>query len=232
MIISPRTRRRRNRIPGSIDPAVLTVGNVILNGLISYLDAADFTGSGTWTTRAPGIYSATNIGVSKSGPLAVWDGISDYLDFGRITELEGIGNNFTIQLWVKRVAGTTKIVWVYSSIAATSSFQGNNPDLYFASTDYHMTEGGGDSTVWLVGADTAWHNVAVVATGASIDVYGDGVFRTTISRTDAAGAGYKFFLGAGYTQGYWWNGNMDTILIYSRALSAAEVLANYINTPH
>jgi YVTN family beta-propeller protein len=71
----------------------------------------------------------------------------------------------------------------------------------------------------------SWHHIAVASTGSLVTLYIDGVVKGTSPRSAISSAGNPFRIG--YTTDYGgsgFNGLIDDVAIYNRALSAKEVL--------
>ena len=76
--------------------------------------------------------------------------------------------------------------------------------------------------------DGNWHRSLIVNTGSLWKVYIDGEFRTSENLTTNTTPGGTFRIGAGDNPGdAFYSGLADDIAIWSRALSPAEVLADY-----
>ena len=78
------------------------------------------------------------------------------------------------------------------------------------------------------------HHIQAVYDGSQIKVYFDGVLEATASQTgNILNRNAKLFIGVGTTNAtspayqYAWDGNIYSVKLYNKALTAAEVLQNY-----
>ena len=115
--------------------------NVVYNGLVLYLDAANnksyVSGSTSWLDLTP---NQSNSGSLTNGPTfntgsggnIVFDGTNDYIDF----YASSLGTTTTVELWAKLGAGYSGTmvfgfwiydVWTYNS---TLGFNTGNGDVY------------------------------------------------------------------------------------------------------
>jgi trimeric autotransporter adhesin len=74
--------------------------------------------------------------------------------------------------------------------------------------------------------DNQWHNVIFTHDGTTSRLFVDGVQKTTNTSTYATGTS-NLFIGNYYGVGSYFNGSLDDIRIYNRALSATEVTQLY-----
>jgi len=76
-----------------------------------------------------------------------------------------------------------------------------------------------------------WHHIAAVGTGSQLQLYLDGTVRASVAMSGALGtSGFNFNIGGGGifdATGNFFNGQMDEVAVYHRALSGAEVLSLY-----
>jgi hypothetical protein len=90
--------------------------------------------------------------------------------------------------------------------------------------------GGGNGSSWLGGADTSvpldgqWHHAAGTLAGQVFQFYVDGRLKKpfTFSGT-VVDAGGDLFIGRHYSLGRYYQGDIDEIRLYQRALSAGEI---------
>jgi hypothetical protein len=211
-------------------------GQIVTNGLVLALDAADknsYPGSGTtWTD----ISRNGNNGTLTNGPTfnsanggnIVFDGADDYVSCGNNSNLQI--DQGTISAWVKTTspgAGFRGIITKQNNYAL------------FTNDSVLVTYDWGNAQIRNTGiniADGTWKNVAMSFTtntgtpsnNAIIYLNGSAILTTTVKYSNntidielgRGGSG-----GGGNTQLL--NGNISTGLVYNRALSATEVLQNY-----
>ncbi len=187
-------------------------------------------------SRNHGTYvAAPTLGVAGAlagdGDTAVtFNGTSQYVDAGASASLQP-GDTISIAAWVKRA--TT------GATAAVASSGWGKWWFGFRSDDslWFQEVAGGAIFLSAVGAAdlTSWHHYAVTKNGATTTVYRDGVAvaGTVTNRTLTTG-GSPVYIAASYN----WNGSafaaadffdgpLDEVAIWNRALTAAEVAALY-----
>ena len=145
-----------------------------------------------------------------------------------------LGNNFSIVFWVKttQTAGTGQ--W-YNGAGLVDG------DVPFVQNDFGTALVGGKFAVGIGNPDTtflsttlindgAWHQCVATrqeATGA-VSIYIDGNLQTTgIANRNTLNASANLWFGAIASGGGFFNGNLDEIKIFNRALSSNEVAALY-----
>ncbi len=76
-----------------------------------------------------------------------------------------------------------------------------------------------------------WTHIAVTFEGTTVKYYKNGVLGDTRTQTNIPNAGLNKIDIGGYTSwGTYLNGALDNVKIYNRALSAAEISADYLNS--
>jgi hypothetical protein len=80
--------------------------------------------------------------------------------------------------------------------------------------------------------DGIWHQVAAVSDGVNAKIYVDGVLKNTVSYTPSGttSTGGWFIGGESPSSGFF-NGIIDEVRIYNRALSVAEIQADFQKSP-
>jgi hypothetical protein len=174
----------------------------------------------------------------KSGKCYDFDGINDYIDVGTFSVS---GNKLTISAWVK---------WDGSSftldpriISKASSTETNDhvfllglDDLSSSSASYRFRFTAGTSTLsYTAGSltpDNSWHHIVAVYDGSTARIYVDNVLRGSTSKSgnletnsDRVNIGRNPVVTDG--TGRYWNGKLDEIMIWNRALSSSEVSQIY-----
>ena len=189
------------------------------SGTIAY-DKSTYGNNGTlkngpqWTT-------------GKFGSALNFDGIDDYVDCGTNASL-GATNAITVEAWVKtskagwntvatRLIGSTNGYWFGTgSSGKLYMFIYNNGTLRPCSTGYYITDG-------------AWHHVVGVYDGTKMTCYVDGkaVYTKDWGSFMAIGATAGSSLYISSTGSDQFNGLIDEVRIWKRALSPEEVKASY-----
>jgi hypothetical protein len=227
---------------------------VISDGMILYLDAANtrsYPGSGTtWTDlRSTGITGSLTNGPTFSSEKVggiVFDGTNDYVNMGSVTNLQFTNTQpFTISVWAKwtetRTTGSTLFAYslwsgdyrgYYLSLDPGEYGFGTNICLY----DYYdgTTYRGLISPSNSIPKDT-WFNLCGTSDSSNsvngMKIYVNGLQVSSSIRSAGTPSTINFSgLNAQIASREGLNlfkGNISSISIYNRALSATEVLQNY-----
>lgn len=123
--------------------------------------------------------------------------------------------------------------WVYSANFAQSGFVvGKNTvntqwEIFFGGSYLYWRGGAADSnTTCSLPANSAWHHVVGSQTGTTTKLYIDGVLCRTATSTAIGNSTGTVEIGR-FNSGYYYNGTIDDVRVYNRALSDAEVLGLY-----
>ncbi len=192
----------------------------------SGLTTADISGNGntmTWHGAATGTNGYYSLG--KVGPWAgAFDGATT---FASSTASNGASNNaITISAWMYQNALSSD----YSALIASNNAVAQldlrpNGDVYSV-----LNTSAGALMYFDVGAKVGWHLITVTwSAGNTMKQYRDGVFvgqsgGTTATTTVDYTGGFTIGRYAGHTS---FNGLIDEVRVYNRALSATEVQALY-----
>jgi hypothetical protein len=209
-------------------------GNIVTNGLILNLDAANprsypqpYNGT-TWTDLSGNINDGTLINGptynSSNGGSIVFDGVDDFVN----TSITTAFNNFTVCVWFKQVGSIIGYQRLIDKNFQNGFWVGRN-----ASTANSWGGGIQDSSApfgrFITLADTQWHYIVSKREGTIHTIYGDGITNTisgTVSST--ALSSNNIFIGKSDQVGLdLMNGNISSVHLYNRALSASEVLQNF-----
>ncbi|MEK7281227.1 MAG: LamG-like jellyroll fold domain-containing protein, partial [Chloroflexota bacterium] len=153
----------------------------------------------------------------KIGGALSFNGVNQYVT----SSLSSLGTltNGTLAFWVNRArAGTYEIL--AEGPFSSPSFEGTNPLEFYVNNDC--------ATNITVNAD-GWHHLAGTWDGTNAKTYLDGVLQNTTPCTSAPILG-TFTLG-GRSGSYSFQGSLDDVRLYNRALSASEGSALYIPVP-
>lgn len=178
------------------------------NGLV------DLVGSNT--------INLTNAGFDSSANLT-FDGSTKYIDCSGLTKAA----TCTFEAWAK----TTTLA--NSPMLFNAGNNGAGPDLFFYSNQIHWNtwDGGSNpfgSTPSSVTNGKYHHYVVVNDAGSNAKLYYDGSLLGTATYRTAA-ATTRLIVG-GEPAGYLWTGDIPLFSVYSRALTASEVLQNFNKT--
>jgi len=196
--------------------------NSLTTGLVGYwtFDGADVdatkvydkSGQNNHGTRTGGV--AMSIG--KIGQAGKFDGADDYVDVGNAGST--LTDNFTLSAWIKGSANNVRILSRRPSGTQWDWYVDNNRVQFYTGTSY-----GGAKIV----TDNQWHLATIVINGANSSFYVDGAKDgSNFSPTLTAQAG-NTLIGAFASGSSPWNGSLDDVRIYSRALSASEIWQLY-----
>jgi hypothetical protein len=193
-----------------VSPVVDTSMNLITGTL---------TNAPTYSTDTP-----TNIPYSDTGSMA-FNGTNQYVAMGNPAALPSGTGARTICAWAKSnsVASGSRVIASFGT-AATGK------DMYIGMSTKSLVGGGFSSDLSVSSFwDTNWHFIALTYDGTTANLYADGVLKSSAAKswnlTHSA-----CNIGAQPNGTALWNGNIDDVRIYNRALSAAEIAA-LISTP-
>ncbi|MBI4173447.1 MAG: hypothetical protein HY519_01890, partial [Candidatus Aenigmarchaeota archaeon] len=164
----------------------------------------------------------------KFGKGLTFDAADDFTNVSHHSSLN-LASNFTVALWVYWKGGAAN-QWLVGKGNDDQIFS-DNYDLYLASgTQLRFAVGNGASSqAFSTSAFTKnrWHHVAVVANQSDVSIYVNGVLNTsaTLTVTPATNA-QSLTIGAKASAAgmqNFFNGSVDEIRIYNRALTATEV---------
>ena len=212
-------------------------GKIVTDGLVLALDAADrnsyVSGSTTWFDVSGNNNSGSLVNGptfnSGNGGSIVFDGVDDYVSLGNNSNLQT--NQGTVSTWIK----TTQPGSNFRGIVTKQ----NNYGL-FTNNGVLVTYDWGNVQTRTTGiniADGTWKNIVMSFTtntgtplnNAVIYLNGVEVLLTTIkflnNNVEVQVANGGAFSSVQFTQVL--NGNIPSVQIYNRALSASEVLQNY-----
>jgi hypothetical protein len=210
--------------------------NTVTSGLVLELDAGNIksypTTGTTWFDKS----GYANNGTLTNGPTfnnanggsIVFDGVDDYV----ITSQSQSFNDFSVCAFFKDTASTG-----YARIV-----DGRYRDGFWFGRDgspgVSNRYGGGCKQLngynFITLTAGQWHFLSMTRSGTTLTVYGDGITNTNTT-TGGSGPTTLHLLSVGATindgdpspQRDWFTGNISSVQIYNRALSASEVLQNY-----
>lgn len=205
---------------------------IVENGLVLYLDAGNpksYPGTGlTWYDRTQN----GNNGTLVNGPTfnngntgsIVFDGTNDRVNLGNILNFGT--NDFTIELWCRKSSAGNQYPKVISKGLYQASgwlFMTYIDSLYFS---YGNPEQG-ISYTFPYTITNRWIHGVVTRISNQVTVYGNATPGTPATVTNNLNSSYNFTIGSNGQPGEFWGGNVSTVRIYNRALTAQEVLQNY-----
>ena len=210
-------------------------------GLLSYWSFDE--GDGTKATDASGNENtgtltnmeASDWVVGKKGEALEFDGSNEYVDMGSaISSISG-NTSFTMCAWIN-----TNSVSAAQAVVATG-----NPDVALnAAALFLNVNGNGSLSLEFAGGNTAasannlisagqWYHICGTKTAGAINttstLYIDGqpVSLSTASSNTPSIATTDASIGQFVASGYYFNGKIDDVRVYNRALSASEIVSLY-----
>ena len=217
----------------SIDQTSLDfgTGNVSSTGLVARYDfetgTNDSSGNnlhGTLQGDAAIIPDSGGNAKTASNVLTV-DGTGDYVDCGN-DSVFNIGSNITVAAYVKNNGW----VWGWAAVACKGNAWRLRRTETGPSDDTISFVCNGLSPFQVIGTtnidDNQWHHIAGVYNGMNFSVYVDGQLDNSITATGTITPNtYELYIGASSHHGgdYAWNGLIDDVHIYERALQLSEV---------
>ena len=214
-------------------------GNIVTDGLILYLDAANtksiVSGSTTWVDISRG----GNNGILTNGPTfnsgnggnIVFDGVNDFCNLGTSNSTT-FPSDFSLNCWVKIFGNVTPFGSGVISKRNPGTFQ-SNYQLRFSSSRFTFgINGTSPNTVSLSGPLVmlnVWYNITCVRIGTIMRIYYNSVLENTTSTPAGSSSVSNTVLriGQNHDLNAPLNGSIGLTQIYNRALTAQEVLQNY-----
>jgi hypothetical protein len=212
-------------------------GNIVTNGLVLYLDAANYlsytSGSTTWNdlsgnNNSGSLVNGPTFSSTNAGSI-VFDGTNDYV---LVNSLPITGNqSITISAWINVISNINadNVLMIYGNPGTQLQTAG----IYYRTTDSYVrftawgSTGVDYSTGFLKDFNT-WHNWVMVYNTTDMVVYRDGVVDPNGPQSRSLNFQTNRFILAGtVSNGVYSNQHTATSQIYNRALSAQEVLQNY-----
>jgi hypothetical protein len=213
----------------------------LTDGLVGHwkMDEASWNGTSGEVKDASGnsnngtASGGATTGAGKFGNGGSFDGTDDKINIGRITQIEGVNNSWSIGGWFKLTSGASRIMFIYDADNI-----GNTDDLYMywngSYVRYQIGGGQAEKTSSITNlSDGSWHHILMIKDGANTLVYEDGTLKDNVA-----------FSGSNFTSSHTfrvgdkcninsWYGSIDDFRIYNRALSPKEVsdLYNYAPGP-
>ncbi len=215
-------------------------GKVISNeGLVAQWEfdgnAQDSSGNGnngvifngaTWTT-------------GKFGGAFQFDGVDDYVSIVNNSGSLNLDNSFTLTAWISS-AGSSAEQGIIYKINPSPTWVGYHFDLMSGSNDmklrcmaHNTTSVSGNAISSSALTKNQWHFVACVRDTASgkISLYVDGIQAATPTTDNSAGKNIinsvPLNIGSSFNNAKYFNGAIDKVKIFSRALSASEIQELY-----
>lgn len=232
---------------GAVSKMNMSKNSLLTSGLFGLwsFDGPDVVAGSTAYDRSVGGFDGSLSGMSataavpgKVGQALYFDGTDDYVDASGIAASGFFGGAHTLSVWGKLDQWNANRTLIGGGIttenAGYSEIDFNNSDQKFYCRAWQITGGDTNDVASLntYTNDGGWHHFAMTvnAAGNITGCYIDGVSQGTASNNndlsfiDAFYVGQLPYPGANINP---WSGRIDSARVYSRALSATEVLALY-----
>ena len=210
-------------------------GNIVTDGLVLYLDAANSKSIVSGSTRWNDLSRSNNKGTLLNGPSfnygnggsIVFDGTNNYVDCGNI--LNNL-TNITYEIWFNTIASSP-----YDSLIEKDRAPWVSAALHLYSGKIGWVVGNitgapysTNVTSDLLYNDGNWHHAVGTYNENTINLFVDGVLQsTTNSTTPIVYSSRKFQIGFHFESFSYYDGKISVARVYNRALSSQEVLQNY-----
>jgi len=170
-----------------------------------------------------------------------FDGVDDHVLLPQSNDWNFATGDFTVDFWEKSSNNTRRmhaLSFEPNYGISNLDFDFNDPDLFGAPVGlwvYWNSSGINRITVGSVGAytDGQWHFIALARSGTTMTLYVDGspVGSTNYSPAIDLSNSNLNFIGASQVDGssptFFWDGSIDEVEIFNRALSASEIQSIY-----
>ena len=180
--------------------------------------AADASGNGR-----TGLVAGATWATGRYGGALSFDGSDDYVGLPALGTF--YNSAFTLEAWVQKA--TTK-----NDVGIVGSWAGSGPMLWVdhLATRHHLTLGSSFSSYLDSGVNPSvgqWQHLAATFDGATARYFVDGVQVATRAFSGSVGTSDAWRIGAyGSVAGGFFDGLIDEIRVYDRALSSSEIVAD------
>lgn len=174
------------------------------------------------------VINATN---GEYGSGGLFDGIDGKIDIPYSSELNPY--NFSIEVWVKVDGGEGTF---RSIICSRDDSPKGGYTLYASDTDTWQFMYS-DNTIWKeINSSSAvvlgeWTHIAASFDGTTFKLYVNGILEASLAGNYTKNPQFLTRIGAGATEGtgdFWFNGAIDHVKMYDRALSLDEIRTHYL----
>lgn len=191
----------------------------------------------TSSRAATGAISPFSPSLGALGNARSFNGTNNYVSSGNASSLNFGSGNFTVEAWIKTNTSQRRTIIGKMDNAGTGA--GYLLDVLANGLLRIVAQTNSSNYIYVDSSvpvnDNAWHHVAGVRNGATVQTYIDGVNRSgtqvtggTLGLTDNAlslGIGYPSFSGSTY-----WLGLIDEVRVYNSALQQSDIQAEYQRT--
>ena len=187
--------------------------------------ATDLSGNNNTATLVNGVARTTG----NYGGGLTFDGVNDYLTIPNSPSLNIAGSQLTLSMWIKPQSGggDSVVLGKFWNATMTSPYYqyglelsgGTVPTFYIGTTGGPLSASMGSAL-----ALDQWSHLAVVFDGSQVRYYVNGLLVTTASLPATITArSNPLRIGADNNTQQFFNGSLDEVRIYNRALTVQEV---------
>ena len=191
--------------------------------------AADSSSSGNNGTMIGGLDATNDSASGKINTSLQFDGVDDTINLGSPAELDNLDSTMTLAAWINLPNGTgggiNDVLKTYQNSSRTAQLRilaGGSAGFWFRDSDGDVVSASGGNV-----ADARWHHVAAIRDGADFRMYVDGVEVASANdptiAADVTNAGSSWYIGSGQNAENYFDGFIDDVRMYNRALSASEI---------
>lgn len=218
--------------------------NIITNGLVIYLDAANpnsyINGSTTWIDLSRSNLNGTLINGptfnSSNGGSIVFDGVDDYVNLGTSINFSTFTSGFTIGFWIKILNTSNTNRYVFSKLTDIGNDNQFSVAYGYVSQTLELYSGACTQNIrtnsQIVVNDNNWH-LLYYTVGITTKGYLDDVvkFTNTYGTTPVFSSSTNTnFIASFNGSQYFSNIAVGSMVLYNRILTPTEVLQNYNST--
>src|SRR3989344_4023290 len=193
-------------------------------------DASDSSGSGNDGSLVGNVDCSV---AGKFGQGCRFDGEGDYVNFGDVTFLDNI-QAFTVSFWMK--TSSTEVsssqMPVSKSGSSDQTFQFQMSTIEQLLFGVRNSSGSSVTTLVLGLTNTEWQHIVGVYNGTNILLYANAALGAQNNLTGPTKDSiYALSIGSRGLVSRFWNGSIDEVAIFNRALSAEEIQELYNAAP-
>jgi len=195
------------------------------SGTCAGASVMDASGSGNTGTCV----NSSTYGTGKIGPGAMsFDGSTQYVDMGDMNATESIGV-LTVSTWFYSNPSQSYRTVVSKGYYSSGSWEMRmTRDIEGPTIDCCVVTTNGLHCVAIGVSNSQWNHVVMVYNGATVSVFKNGVFVSSTPQTgNIVNTAVSVMIGQNGNSGEYFNGQIDDVRIYNRALTDTEVAELY-----
>lgn len=191
-------------------------------------EVVDSSGNNHHGVAVNGVNTTATAKVGRSGD---FDGVDDYVNAGNYPGLDFTGNaQATFMVWVKTTDVTGSLIEAAGGGCSDYGLRITNGKAQFFIETSNCSWEGWVASINTINDDT-WHHIAATMDGNNYRIYVDGVLENTVGQTGTIFNSGALSLGKSFGGTDWYDGLMDEVYIYDRALTSYEI-SNMMNQTH